>query len=432
MLVKRDSNFELCITLLAIASTFLGSRLISLSLGYFELYPLRLFSIIGLFCIIISPHRPVDIFLGLYNKISLLLLGIGAVSILWVPDLTLAFKEYGLLVSGVIQSLLIVRNINSVKRVNLVMTLWIVGSIFVNILGLWEVINHKHIVAVQDYAIAADERLMDFLGFLAPRSIFSNQNNYAYFNSLSALIFLGMLVKPYKRKLIYVLNIVAFVLALLLLFYSYSRAGMMSFLLGMLIFMFFAVRSNTKHRKVFMRFVLAAIVMVVFLAIYTDLPLSLVDKIVLIAEKQQIANDESRFFYYKTCLQYSLDHFGIGMGPGSSIHALNNASVHNHLLQLLVEYGIVNLFALILLLFFAYVRITGFRHVSNNFFPFILATTIIVFPIHVIGPSSILGEGIYWLWLGLIVAVGSTMAQMHVESLSLTKTQLDARSDNQF
>ncbi|QNF32397.1 O-antigen ligase family protein [Adhaeribacter swui] len=402
-------DWGLIITYFSIATVFLGSPLVKLDVGFFQLYPLRLFGFIGFF-LILSRVGWGDPFLELYYKFSLFFLILGLVSIIWAPDTTLAIKEFGILQTGIALTWLVVRYINTEERVNTALNIWIIGALFVNGIGLYEIFAQKYIIAAE--VGGKNERLAVRLGFLAPRAIFANQNNFAFFNALTSLLLLGRLIKQYRPLKWYVLNWLSFAISLYVLICCYSRAGIAAFGLGVALFFLFSFFSHNHYKQNLVKIIFGVVILFICLLIVNPSILDAVtNKLNLVIEKNETSSssNDTRVDLYTTCLNFALDHLGFGMGPGSSIFPLDGLPPHNFFLHILMEYGIVILIGILYFLVASAKKLGLYQTVINNALPAMFKATVVVFPIMAIGPSTILVEGSFWLWYGLLLAYSSIM-----------------------
>ena len=101
------------------------------------------------------------------------------------------------------------------------------------------------------------------------------------------------------------------------------------------------------------------------------------------------------------------------MGPGSSLFPLGGIPPHNFFVQVLVEYGFIIIIGLIWTLLTVFYRFHRYQNVGQDAMPVILKASILAFPLMSVGPSSIIGEGIFWLWLGFIVAYSSILTRKY-------------------
>lgn len=403
--IARD--WGLIITYFAVASVFFGTPTIMINVGLFQMFPFRLFGFIG-FLLIMSRKGWGDPFLELYYKFSIFFLILGFVSIIWAPDTNLAIKEFLILQTGLALTWLVVRYINTEERIDVVLNIWIVAAIFVNIIGFYELVTQKYLIAGE--VGAKTERLAMRVGSLAPRAMFANQNNFAFFNSLTSLLLLGKLIKPYRPLKWYVLNWISLGMSLYLLISSYSRAGIAAVALGVAIFIVFSLFSHNNYKQNIIKIIAGLFILfVLILIINTSIVDAILDKLNLVVAKNETSSDDSRVNLYTTTLNYALDHLGFGMGPGSSTFPLDGLPPHNFFLQILVEYGIVTLLSMLYFLIVCFRKFGLYQNVISNALPSMFKATILVFPIMAVGPSTIMVEGSFWLWYGLLIAYSSIM-----------------------
>ncbi|RDC66035.1 O-antigen ligase family protein [Adhaeribacter pallidiroseus] len=320
----------------------------------------------------------------------------------------MAIKEFGILQTGIALTWLVIRYVNTEDRINTVINIWIVAALFVNLIGFYEVVTQKYLIASE--VGGKTERLAMRIGFLAPRAMFANQNNYAFFNSLTTLLLLGKLIKPYRPLKWYVLNWISLGMSLYLLISSYSRAGIAAVALGTALFIVFSLTSHNNYKQNIIKIV--AVLFVLFISVLvidTSILDTITDKLNLVVEKNESSSDDTRVNIYTTCLNYALDHLGFGTGPGSSIFPLDGLPPHNFFLQILMEYGIVILLGMLYFLYISFRKFSSYQNVISNALPAMFKAMILVFPIMAVGPSTIIVEGSFWLWYGLLIAYSSIM-----------------------
>jgi len=149
------------------------------------------------------------------------------------------------------------------------------------------------------------------------------------------------------------------------------------------------------------------------------------DRINAVLNKDKDTNDEmARGYIYTENLKYSFEHFGIGMGPGSATDFLN-IPPHNLFIHILVEYGIVFLVFFLVILYNIYIRIARYGFLEDGLQHHMFKSTIITLFILVIGPSTIVGEGVFWGWFGLIVAYAAVLEE-HFYNISEIDTENEA------
>lgn len=380
------------IVLAAVAAVFLADKLVLLSFTGFQLFVFRFFVLCGgLFFFTLSNRSYPRV---QFNSLIVALVLYSCASLMWSPSLSEAISELGILIFGGTFAILVTGSIEKESQIHQILTIWFVGALLVNLIGLYEVSTMEYIFTVDESAQLASYRLFESIGIFVPRSVFSNQNNYAYFNSLSFLVLLGYTMQKIndsKRRLIIKLFVLFICFYMVLI--SYSRSAIFATVLGSLLF--FIIYCIRKKLLKYLFIGSGALILVYFL---NQESISLVLNAVI--EKQANTDDSVRSTYYLMLARYSMSNFGIGMGPGSSYHALNGASSHNHILQFLVEYGVFFwLFFLFLLM-----RLALILFKSGSALGLMLGITILMYPVHTVGPSSMTTESFFWLWQALIVS----------------------------
>ncbi len=394
-------NLQNILLLLITASVFLADKLSIIKIGNFELFFYRLFVIASIYFIIRYKYK--GEIRAKYSFLIILIVLYSALSVIWSPSLNTFISEFGVILFGCFFLLFVIGIVERDIQIKNIILIWLIGAFIINILGIYEVLNSEYFFSVDESLELSNSRLLEDIGFFVPKSVFSNQNNYAYFNSLTFLILTGAFIKFRSINIFYkLLFITTIVSCIYLLLHSYSRSALIASFLGMFVFylIFFI-----KKRKILPIFIVLIILILVYFVNIDSIELLLG----AIIEKQASTDDSVRSKYYMTLLKYSLNHFGIGMGPGSSIFALNGSSPHNHILQFLVEYGFF------LWLFFVYLLFKMFKRLilSNDPLNLMLGVTILMYPIHAVGPSSMTTESFFWLWQAILVIMSNNSTRLN-------------------
>lgn len=409
----KSWDWGFLVTILSVGSVFLGSILVKLDLSFFQLYPLRFLGFVGIFFVMVNRGWK-DPLLSFNSRFTVFFLLVGLISIVWAPDKILALKEIGILQTGLTFTWLITKYANSEERLNLLIGIWVFGAIFVNLIGLWEVLNQQFLLVTE--IGSKTERAIERIGFLAPRSIFNNQNNYAFFNAITSLVLLGNIIKKHQSTKLYLFNCFSLSLSIFILVCSYSRAAIAGFALGFACFFIFTFLSSSKLKVNLANFAIVGLIAFFgFVMFEPSIIESFTGKLYLVIEKNNQTQVEGRSVLYSATVDYAIESLGIGMGPGSSVHNLNGLPPHNYFLQLLVEYGLVIVIGQLYILYRVYKRLSSYHSVIQNALPTMLRASIIAFPLLSVGPSSIFGEGVFWLWLGLILAYCSVAVRKYYE-----------------
>jgi O-antigen ligase len=227
-----------------------------------------------------------------------------------------------------------------------------------------------------------------------------------------------MVIKRSWPIKIYILNVLALSLSVFLLISSYSRAAIGGFALSVVCFVIFTFFSNNKYKTSLVKFALIGIgAFIIVLAVDTSLVDSFSKKLNLVIEKNEQkaeeGGNEGRVELYSKSIEYAAEHLGIGMGPGASLVNLDGFPPHNYLIQILVDYGLIILLGQLWILFRVYQRLRIYQHVMQSALPSMVRASILAFPLICVGPSSITGEGVFWLWLGFLIAYSSVMVRKY-------------------
>jgi hypothetical protein len=383
-------------------SCFIGSVLSIHAFGI-EFFPLRVISLAAFPFLLLQSVRKGRVILRFSSSLLILMLIYGFISLLWSPDPQLGFRSVGLLFTGVMFFLLMTRLAKDRGVLAKIMLIWSIAILVTSLLGFYETLSARYLFVFDESKLASIDRIRNSIGWLCPRVFWPNWNNFSFVNALSAPVLLGWAFETRGLSRAFALG--ATILAIPLVFISYSRAAILGLLIGLTIIVFcFVIRPRSK------RFALIFMLMIMgFGTVYFNSNAGGLwgKRIVSAMEKKwEVVDNSIRMYYYTNAVvSGTVDSFGFGKGLGASTVIINGGSYHHYLLGILAELGFWFFLGHCVLIVMVCLRLLkGVRRGKNVYWNCGLLASCIAFPILCLGPSSIMGEGVYWLWLAFIVA----------------------------
>lgn len=392
-----------------VISSFMGSAF-GFRTGSILWFPLRVATLACIPLFFIRHYSKISRFSRFVSWFLVSMVIYGFVSLVWSPDPVLGFRKAAILFTGVLLATIVICCARDRETLGRIMLIWSVATIGTSILGFYEVHSGQYFFNFEMENIEAIARVRNQIGWLIPRVFSTNWNNYAFSNGLSAFVLLGWSLEAIGVRR--VLAVVGSVCAFTLVFLSYSRAATLGVGIGMAIFGICVViaRTTAIHIK-------AIVVVSVIIGSFGWFSRSAIvldsDVGIALLSKWQAADDSTRVYYYSQAISAAADSLGFGMGLGASTEIIGGGSYHSYGMEVLAELGVWVFLALC----FIFIRIgaklwRAVRTQRNVYWNSALLASCVAFSFLQLGPSGIMGEGVYWLWLGILVA--------YVEQISLS------------
>jgi teichuronic acid biosynthesis protein TuaE len=388
-----------------IISCFIGEVLTINILDVIVLFPVRVISILILPILLLYPtaKRNKGI-LRFASRLLILMVIYGTVSLIWSPDPSLGLRFVSMVFTGLIIFLLITRYAVDLSVLKKIMIIWSILSIISSLLGVYEIFNEQYLFShVTDLGATNIEsyRIWD-IGWLTPRSFFPGPNEFAFFNAISALILMGWAFET--RGVYRKLALIAISLAIILLIYSFSRAAIGGFIIGLMVFVFIL---STKTKLVY-RFSMIFLFIIMSISLIYQSQEIFDNNLAISLLKFKIENqDNSTRIFYASAAIYNgtIASFGFGRGLGASSEIILGGSYHSYLLEILAEFGLwIFLGYLTLLAKVCFQLMRAIKQRRNIFWSGGILASCIAFPALCSGPASLIAIYPYWLWLAFIVA----------------------------
>jgi len=388
-----------------IISCFIGEALTINILDVIVLFPVRVILVLTLPILLLYPvaKRNKGI-LRFASRLLILMLIYGTVSLIWSPNPSLGLRIVSMFLTGLIIFLLITRYAVDLSVLKKIMIIWSIFSIISSLLGIYEIFNEQYLfLHVTDLGATNIEsyRIWD-IGWLTPRSFFPGPNEFAFFNAISALILIGWALET--RRLYRKLALTAVLLATILLIYSFSRAAIGGFIIGLMVFVFIL---STKTKLVY-RFSMIFLIIIMSISLIYQSQEIFDNNLAISLLKFKIENqDNSTRIFYASAAIYNgtFGSFGFGRGLGAATEIIQGGSYHSYLLEILAEFGLwIFLGYLTLIAKVCFQLMRAIRQRRNIFWSAGILASCIAFPALCSGPASLAAIYPYWLWLAFIVA----------------------------
>lgn len=339
------------------------------------------------------------------SRLLILMLIYGIASLIWSPDPSIGFRAAEVILMGFMLFLLITHQAIDRAVLSQIMIIWSIMIIGTSLLGYYEIVRGEYLYPFDsdDAAAGGDiiETVLTSVGWLCPRIFWPNRNDFAFINSISALVLFGWAFEA--RGFYRILALIATVLAISMVMYSFSRAAIFGLLIGLLFFVFiFIVKMNAFYRNVS---ILLLIILSIFLFYNGQELLKSSMTINAVITKTETGDYDVRSRYLDIALfQGTIGSFGFGRGLGASTEIIEGGSYHNYLLEFLAELGLwCFLLYLILMKKICFQLWNAIRKGRNIFWSCGLLASCIAFPLLCTGPAGIPASP-YWLWLSFLVA----------------------------
>ena len=389
--------------LLGIISCFIGEFYKIRVFGLLELYPLRVVLILTFIFLIVSPFKGKSKIWYFASFLFIIMLIYGTISLIWSPDPFLGLRQVHSVFMGMMIFFLVSRYALDISILKKIMILWSIMSIISCLLGFYEMYNGEYLFShvTDNGAFDIESKRILAVGWLTPRVFLPGPNEYAFFNSISALLLMGW---AFQTKGIYkILAILATVLSIVLIINSFSRAANSGFLIGLLFFIFILTKKFNILVKISIILIISSLtVYIIFNGnkfINNNLALT------VLANKIENQDNSTRNTFYSTAVfEGTIGTLGFGRGLGASTAIIDGSSYHLYLLEILAEFGLWVL--LIYTTLFIKIFFQLFRSIQkgrNIFWSSGVLASCIAMPLLSTGPASLTYVYPYWLWLSFII-----------------------------
>lgn len=403
-----------------VASVFLGSNLIAITLPIGQISIYRIFSLLVIptaICFLLKDRQSFKI---RTNSFATGMVGVyifwwiwAFCSVLWALSIGSWIQAMVLLtlgVSSIIGIFLWTKNYLQWRK--LIKVVWVMLT-FLSLWGLFEITTNI-------YFLADLGKLDKYSTFISepwtriPITYLANQNDYATM-LLAALPVNLILMNTTKNNLKKLLTLGSLLLSTLLIFQSGSR---MSFLMAIAFYAIYALLGVSWDftRKQVMN--TSAIILISVLVLFALIPpfRSLITDLIYILPRPVISGDVGRINMWRNGLVYLGKTFGLGVGAGNieawmelfgPLPTNNIFNMHNWWLEILVGYGAIVFIAYVLGYALMIYRLFDLKRAVNKTQQKVM-NALITFLLVFIGASITSANNMliewHWVFFGLIVA----------------------------
>ena len=275
------------------------------------------------------------------------------------------------------------------KPLSTISMAFMIAFLITSVVGLWELItdNHLHLSKFQEDTTVNNGSGMLFHHRFASVT-FGNYNSYVTFICFCMPFIVYRLFVVGKGFVSKLFPMIAILLSILFLLFNASRGGILSMLVMISIFVYYSLFSKNKRN----RQVICVLVLLVMVGsfCFTDI---IFESLLYRLSGTNLVEDNSRINIWHDALRVFYDSYGIGSGVGSLSRSMGEVATqtfiatHNMLLELLVQYGCVIFFIVILFLYKLLKRAFVIRDKSRKF---LLLLALFPLPIYLIIDSSYL------------------------------------------
>lgn len=337
------------------------------------------------------------------NILFFIMLIYGTISLIWSPDPFLGFRQVHSVFMGMMIFFLVSLYVTDISFLKKGMILWSIMSIISCLLGFYEMYNGEYLFShvTDNGAVDIESKRILEIGWLTPRVFLPGPNEYAFFNSISALLLMGWAL---QTKGIYkVLAIVATVLSIVLIIYSFSRAAISGFLIGLIFFIFILTKNFNILVKIFIILIISSLT--VFIIFNGNKLINNNLALTVLANKIENQDNSTRNTFYSTAVfEGTIGTLGFGRGLGASTAIIDGSSYHLYLLEILAEFGLWILLVYIILIIKIFFQL--FRSIQkgrNNYLSSGVLASCIALPLLCTGPATLTYVYPYWLWLSFMI-----------------------------
>ncbi|KMJ59014.1 Teichuronic acid biosynthesis protein TuaE [Bacillus sp. LL01] len=414
-----DSRFLLVSIYVLLGLTFLNNAFFAINLGFFSLFPYRILLIIVGFLIVFNLIRSEfrkDLWLQWERiKVKGMLLFFvfwiyyALLTLLWAKSVTNGIKYISILVMGIFLMFIVTLFINNLKRLMNFYYIWVFMSVFVMLIGYWNAFTKNHLPSSTLYL--GPEYKQHY-----PTSVFTNQNDFATFLSVSLFFFLS-LIRNGKNNYWKAIGVVLSLVAIHLILLSESRASQLAVVVGIGVYVFILCNKKLKRWILGLGAAGAALFVAVFYNKLWTTFSTLFMSPTIHDFSERLPSNVGRANLIRNAFNFSLDSFGMGVGAGNTEYYMRNYSIHDTdevanvhfwFLEIFTNFGIFVLLGYLTL--YAYLLFKLYKHHENgltNQYKLVTEAILVAlaaFVVSSISPSSVSNLFFHWVLLAFGIA----------------------------
>lgn len=424
----------------SVLSSLIGARVISFEIGGFQLSLFRatiiLLTLLNVLEVLVK-DRKIVLKSNKKNEFAIKFMVIwllyAIITIAWVKDYQNWVRAVYFLSLGLLCVLLYNRYLKNSNQVIIALKSMGFMAIIHNAIGWYE-------VNTSNYLFLADERILRYIKYSHPVSMFGNTNNFATFLLVSIFVLYICIQNSNKIyiKLIYIITIIS---SLVLLILTKSRANILGVITGAMIFIFFSMKKRKTRRSILLLFVGIFGILVINPDVILNVFIDIRDSLYL-GFSDRIGSDSVRVSLIKNGLQFLAQTLGFGTGAGNIEYWMINFAkyptsgvnnIHNWWLEIMVGYGI-GIFILYLIFYFKIIidMLRKYRNSLNNKDTTIslgILCAMIGFIVGGISSSSNISSEWLWVFWSIVIAYQGIYNDKSVEQCKNKLLDIDSYSN---
>jgi teichuronic acid biosynthesis protein TuaE len=399
-----------------LATSFLGSALLTVSAGPIMLFPFRIFLMLLSFFLLLKWMNRGITFKGDFHIpyvyfffIAWICYSLLALS--WSAELTPAIKEVFTLVTSILVIFLVTVLFKKEKNFLEFFTIWIVMALLLIGIGFIEHFLQIHLPNSRiNHAYTYQQGI--------PTAVFVNENDYASFLGITAFFFLS-LMKNGRRLIYQLIGLLGFLSSVYLILITDSRANYIGLFLGCIFWFLFLLGRKGKLTFIGLGIFLSPIV------IYSQFPRVMkvwnLLKVQIDSLFTQAGNPHSSVDIRESLLNnikvFIENTYGLGVGPGNVeyymrnfpvFNTLHNYNPHNWWGEIFVQYGFLIFIGYIVVFIFLFISLFRLwlrqRKSGNSLITEALLCGMIAFTMASISPNSFIALFYNWIFIAFVIA----------------------------
>lgn len=346
-------------------------------------------------CLTTGGHKLIVVFLAFWLLYAF-------ISLFWTPDLHDGFKDLALLFFHAAMFMeIIVLSMSANRPVQTMTNSWICAFLITSVIALWELNTGHHLMSAREEDIYYTNSAGDFYEKEYATVTFYNPNTYCYFICL-LFPFLLYSLSQSKNRLFLFVNVVITILAIFIMSKNGSRGGLITMIIMISLFVYYKVKGSSVRKKILI--FIALILIVSLLIVFADV---LFGTLLFRLSQKDLLEDNARLYLWYSSWQLFINSFGLGIGVGGMVFALQHASSnligiyysHNMILEILLEYGLLIALGFISFLFILF-KYT--KKVNNFYIKAVLMGSLLSFPFYSLINSENLRPTFIWVFFSTL------------------------------
>ncbi|GHH99508.1 teichuronic acid biosynthesis protein TuaE [Neobacillus kokaensis] len=402
-----------------VISTFLNQSLVSIDVGFFNLFLYRvvLIAAAAFFIFHIVKEKNLPQYWKEVNVKGVLFflvfwLAYGAVSLLWAKSIIEGIKALFLLGLGISFIFLAVFTFTRMTHLFWFYGIWLFMTVMLLVIGL---MNHFTQIQLPTSTLyGAPEYKRSY-----PTAVFFNQNDFATFLTISFFFYLS-LAKNSKQEWFKTAGLLLAILCTVIIYWTESRASLLGVGFGLVAYTYILLPKVLKKIAVIGGTVAFTFGVLVFSGKIVEKFASMLSASDAYLSNEILPSNIARINLLKNTLYYFVESFGFGVGAGNipfylkneSIYATNHVvEVHNWLAEIMGNYGIFVLLGYVTMYAYLLFQLYKFYQAQCSWKHKLMLEAgmmgMVGFLVSSISPSSVSNLFFHWVFLGFVISMVS-------------------------